>query len=339
MRRATAAPGALGVVVDGDQRTGAASGSLDLAGGEPVTPEARFRIASITKPIIAAIVLTAADRGELDLDAIVADLVPGVIRPDPPVTVRQLLSHTSGIFDEGNEGDPVADAAALTDPDLRAEADDVLQRYRAGEPVIASDRLLIALAETHDRYFRPGAGYHYSNINYQLAALVAETATGRTVAELLDARIVEPLGLEDTTIAPPDLRSPDLRGYDEAGGGTITDVTDDLLAFGNGGNGGIVSTADELLAMLRAIVRGELFSQELVIEMETPVREAYVLGLGTAVTPCGDVYGHSGSVNGTRSVAWVSPDGSHGIVLAVNLRGAQEPHLEARAGGILCAGK
>jgi CubicO group peptidase (beta-lactamase class C family) len=49
-----------------------------------------------------------------------------------------------------------------------------------------------------------GAGYHYS----QLAALIVETATGQTVAELLDARIVEPLGVEDTTIAPPGRRDP-----------------------------------------------------------------------------------------------------------------------------------
>ncbi len=339
MREAAEAPGALGVLIDGDLRTEAASGTLALEGSVPATPEARFRIASITKPIVAALVLTAVDRGELDLDATVADLVPGVLRPDPPVTVRQILAHTSGVFDEGNEGDPVADAANLTDPTLRAEADDVVARYAAGERVIAPDRLLVALAETHDRYFDPGSGYHYSNINYQLAAMVAEAATGQPIPDLLRDRIVEPLGLEHTTIAPPDLASPELRGYDEGDDGTITDVTDDLVAFGNGGNGGIVTTADELLAILRAIVRGELFGQGLVEAMETPVMESYGLGLGTTSSGCGTFYGHSGSVNGTRSTALISPDGSRGIVLAFNLRSNREPHAEARAVGLLCTGR
>ena len=127
---------------------------------------------------------------------------------------------------------------------------------RAGERVIARDRLLVALAETHDRYFEPGEGYHYSNINYQLAAMVVDAATGRSISDLLRERMVEPLGLAHTTIAPPDLASQDLGGYDEGDGGSVTATTDDLVAFGNGGNGGIVSTADELLIILRAIVRG-----------------------------------------------------------------------------------
>jgi D-alanyl-D-alanine carboxypeptidase len=337
LREAAGSPGALGVLVDGEDRLAAASGTLDLEGTRPATPEARFRIASITKPIVAALVLTAVDRGELDLDATVADLLPGVLRPDPPITVRQVLAHTSGVFDEGNEGDPIADMKALADPALQAEARDLAARSAAGEHVIASDRLLVALAETHDRYFAPGTGYHYSNINYQIAAMLVETATGQSIADVLRSRIVEPLGLRHTTIAPPDLASPDLRGYDAAEDGTTTDVTDDLLAFGNGGNGGIVTTADELLAILRAVVGGELFGADLVTQMETPVRESYGLGLGTTATGCGRFHGHSGSVNGTRSVALVSPDGALGIVLAYNLRSTREPNAEARATGLLCA--
>ena len=327
------------MLIDGEKRVAAAAGTLDLAGTLPATPESRFRIASITKPIVAALVLTAVDRGELDLDATVGDLLPGVLRPDPPVTVRQLLAHTSGVFDEGNEGDVLTDVAAIPDATLRAEAEDLIKRYDAGERFVAPDRLLVALAETHDRYFEPGEGFHYSNINYQLAAMVVEAATGRPLSDLLGERIVEPLGLVHTTIAPPDLASPDLRGYDEGGEGTVTDATDNLLLFGNGGNGGIVSTADELLTILRAIVRGELFGRDLVEEMETPVMGSYGLGLGTTRTSCGTFYGHSGSVNGTRSTTLISPDGDLGIVLAYNLRSTSEPGAETRAVGLVCSAR
>ena len=76
----------------------------------------------------------------------VDDLVPGVIRSDPPITLRMLLDHTSGLFNL-DEGDPVADTAKLTDPTLIAEVAALTEGTEAGQPVVASDRLLLALAE------------------------------------------------------------------------------------------------------------------------------------------------------------------------------------------------
>ena len=188
------APGALAVVRVGDRRWAVTSGSADNH-RTPLEATDTFRIASITKPVLATLVLTAVDRGELSLDDTVGNLLPGVLRDKPAITVRMLLNHTSGIFDELNEGDPRADIAKLTDPALASEAKRLSSRYAAGEHVIASDRLLVALAETHDRYFPPGAAFHYSNTNYQLAAMVLEKVTGQSSASLLRTRIVTPLRL------------------------------------------------------------------------------------------------------------------------------------------------
>ena len=293
LRERIGAPGALGVLVEGDARAAAVSGHGDLDGRTTLGDDTRFRIGSVTKPIVAALVLTAVDRGELALDAVVGDLLPGVLRAEPPVTVRQLLDHTSGIFDEGNEGDPLDDIARIADPAIRTEAERVARAYRAGTPVVAPARLLVALAETHDRYFAPGTGYHYSNINYELAGMVLEHATGRTLAALLDDRVVRPLGLARTSLAPADATSPEMRGYESTSGETV-DLTDDLAYFGNGGHGGIVSTADEVLEMLRATVGAELFPRALVTDMETPVRESYGLGLATYALRCGTFFGHGG---------------------------------------------
>jgi D-alanyl-D-alanine carboxypeptidase len=336
------APGALAALVRDGERTWASSGVADV-GDTPITESARFRIASITKPIVAALVVDAVDRGEVSLDAIVGELLPGVLRPDPPVTVRQLLDHTSGIFDETNsitsEEDLLADIARL-DPTLRAEAEAIRQKALAGEQVIAPDRLMVALSETHERYFMPGSGHHYSNTNYQLAAMVLEAVTGKPLGALLAARVVEPLRLSLTTIAPPDLGSPELRGYGtSATDGSLVDLTDDLSLFGNGGNGGIISTADELLAMLRAIVSGELLPAGLVAEMKKPSREYYGLGLATYRLTCGTFYGHEGGVNGTASIAIVSDDGADGVVIALNLRSGEDPRLPALADAMLCAGR
>jgi D-alanyl-D-alanine carboxypeptidase len=328
--------GALGVVLTGGRRFAATSGTADLL-GTPITDRTRFRIASITKPIVATLVLDAVAHGKLGLDDVVDDLLPGAVRATPPVTIRQLLDHTAGIFDESNDGDPQADLARVTDPALQDEGRSVEERYLAGERVVASDRLLVALAETHDRYFAPGQGYHYSNIGYQLAAMVLERVTGQSLSDLLRTRIVEPLGLRRTTIAPPDLASPEFRGYDASPvDGSPVDVTDGLLEFGNGGNGGVLSTADDLLTIMQAIVSGRLLPTALVAEMERPVLQSYGLGLATYELSCGRFYGHGGSVNGTQSVALVSPDGADGIVMAVNFRSSDDPGLPQLADQVLC---
>ena len=335
-RETYGAYGALAAIEIGGERLLLTSGTAD-AHGTPLTDDARFRIASNTKPIVAALVLDAVARGKLTLDDKVASYLPGLVRSEPPITVRQVLDHTSGVFDEGNEGDTTTDIEKIADPKLRDQARDLAQRYVAGERVIASDRMIIALAETHERYNMPGLGYHYSNPNYQIAAMVLAKATGQTLAELFATRIAEPLGLERTTVVPPDLSSPEMRGYQADADGALQDVTDDLVAFGNGGNGGIKSTANELLRIMHAIVAGGLLPPDLTTQMKTPSFGTYGLGLATYRFTCGTFYGHEGSVSGTRSVAVSRDDGQAGAVIALNANTASEPGLPTVAERMLCS--
>jgi len=335
-RRASyGSPGVLAVLRFGRTEWTAWSGSADLA-GTPITAETRFRIASITKSIVGALVVDAVGRGEVALDDVVGDLLPGLLRDDPPVTVRQLLDHTSGIFDPSIEGEE-QDIQRLP-ADLRSEAEAIYARYLAGESVVARAELLVALAETRDRYFAPGSDYHYSNTNYQLVGLVLERVTGQTLAALLAERIVGPLGLRHTTLAPFDTGAPEMRGYDLAAPGEpLTDVTDDLLFFGNGGSGGILTTAAELLTIMQAIAAGRFASPELLVKQTTPNLENYGLGIATYALACGAVaLGHEGLVDGTRSIALVSPDGRDGVVIAFNLRSGSDPLLTYLAGRALC---
>lgn len=333
------APGALALVdVDGERVVGW-SGAADLDGA-PIGAATRFRIASITKPITATLVLDAVQRGEVSLDDHLVDLVPGLLGGDPSVTVRMLLDHTSGIFDQTNNLDILDDIALLTDPTQIAEAEDLAARYLAGEDVIVPDRLLVALAEAHGRDFPAGTEYRYGNLNYQVAAIVLETVTGQPVADLLRERIVEPLGLEQTTIAPPDLASPDFRGYGtDVDDGSLVDITDEFELFGNGASGGVVSTAGELATIMQAIVAGELLEPSLLDEMRTPTELSdgtYGLGLGRYGLTCGTFYGHEGGVNGTASIALVSEDGTDVVVVALNLRDGSNPNMPALADDLLC---
>jgi D-alanyl-D-alanine carboxypeptidase len=334
------APGALALVAVDDQRVGGWSGAADLD-GTAITPDTRFRIASITKPITATLVLDAVQRGELSLDDRVNDLVPGLLaEAAPPVTVRMLLDHTSGVFDETNNQDIVDDLALLTDADQIAEANDLLARYLAAEAIIVPDRLLVALAEAHGRDFPAGTDFTYSNVNYQVAAIVLEEVTGRPIADLLRERIVEPLGLEHTTMAPPDLDTPEFHGYGtDVDDGSLVDITDDLTLFGNGASGGVISTAEELLTMMQAIVGGDLIDERLLSDMRAATTlsgRTYGLGLASYRLTCGAFYGHEGGVNGTASIALVSWDGAGGAVVAFNLRDGSDPRMPALADDLLC---
>ena len=330
-RESYGAPGALAISRNGGAEWSAVSGVADLT-GTGLTDASRFRIASITKPIVALLVLDSVSRGEVSLDDTVGDFVPDVLRPDPPVSVRMLLDHTSGIFNVGDESDLRADIAALTDAELKREATDLATRYLAGEHVSMPDRLYVALAETHERYFEPGAGYHYSNVNYQLAAMVLNLVTGMPLAELLRTRLVGPLGLRHTTIAPDDTGTPEMHGYITNSDGTMVDMTDDFLALGNGGSGGVISTAGELLTTMQAIVSGELLAEPLVTDMRTATTQShdqYGLGLATYNLSCGTFYGHAGAVNGIHTIALVNDDGAVGVVIAFNLSSDVDPNLLA----------
>ncbi len=338
-RTSFGAPGAVAVLVDGKGQWNGFSGSADVSGTD-LTSESRFRIGSITKSITAALMLDEIERGTVSLDDHVADLLPGVLSTEPQISVRMLLDHSSGLFNVGDEGDTIADIAKLTDPATRAEAEDLVAKYLAGKQVIVPDRLFVALAETHGLYFEPGTGIHYSNVNYQLAGMVLAKVTGMSIADLVRTRIVEPLGLRHTTLAPEDAHSPEMRGYRvDAGESELTDVTDDFLAIGNGASGGVISSAEEVLTMMQAIVSGRLVDPLLLRDMKDATVQSdgsYGLGLATYYLSCGRFYGHGGSIDGTQSIAIVNDDGTSGVVLAINLRKATDPNLLGLADKLLC---
>ena len=186
----------------------------------------------------------------------------------------------------------------------------------------------------------PGTEFRYGNVNFQVAAIVLEAVTGMSFAELLQERLVEPLGLERTTLTPPDLAAPEFRGYvTDLDDGSLVDATDDLSLFGNGASGGVISTADELLTMMKAIIGGELLGDALRDEMVTPTAlsdETYGLGVARYGLTCGTFHGHERAVNGKASIALVSEDGTDGVVVALNLRDGSDPRMPALADDLLC---
>ena len=171
-------------------RVEAAAGFADVATGESLTVEHRFRIGSVTKIFVAALVLQLVAEGLLDLDADAAPFVEDV-------TIRQLLNHTSGLDDF------MGDSCLFFEPYRR----DPGHRWELGP----RDELRLVMEKP--RLFAPGAGWAYHGSNYLVLRLVVEEATGVGLRDALRQRVLAPLGLEKTDLIAGPLRGDCARGY------------------------------------------------------------------------------------------------------------------------------
>jgi CubicO group peptidase (beta-lactamase class C family) len=167
-------PGAvLGIWHDGET-TIAPYGVLNAGTGVETTVDSLFQIGSVSKPWTATMIVQLATEGRLTLDDPVVKLLPEA-SVDPRITVRHLLTHTSGI-----DGDVFTDTG---------RGDDCVERY-------------VALLGEVDRLFEPGTAYSYCNAGFVLLGRIIEVLDGRTWDKSLKARLVEPLGLTHTVTLP-----------------------------------------------------------------------------------------------------------------------------------------
>lgn len=175
----TMSPGcALSVIQDGRIIYKRGYGMADLDHDIPITPETVFHVASISKQFTAAAILLLAQEGKLSLD----DDVHKYIRELPdfgvPITIRQLIHHTSGLRDQW---------ALLT-----------LAGWRYSLDLITDDDVLDLVSRQRDLNFKPGDEYLYCNTGYTLLAQIIKRVSGQTLREFTTARIFEPLGMKST---------------------------------------------------------------------------------------------------------------------------------------------
>ncbi len=302
---AAGATGAALRVDDGRGTTRLAAGAGRLDPPEPLRPGARVRAGSLTKTFVATVVLQLAAERRLRLDDTVERWLPGLVPGGDGITLRQLLNHTSGLFDVVE--DEAFFRGVLTDP---------LREY--------TPRQLVGIATAHPPVFAPGTGWGYSNTGYILLGLVLERATHRSVPALLRERITGPLGLRDTFL--PD-RSPDIPGVHAHGylppaltGGAYRDITR-VSPTALGTAGALVSTPDDLRRFYRALLGGHLLRPAQLAEMRTTAEAGpgygYGLGLYTRTTPCGRIWGNDGGAPGYETIAWNDASGRRGFVLAI----------------------
>lgn len=301
-------------------------GLADLEAPAPAAPDGRFRAASVSKVLTAAVLARLAARGEIDLGAPVGAHLPDLPPALRPITLRQLAGHLGGIRHYRRE-DFVPSPIDHRHFDSLGEA----------LALFADDELVAA----------PGAEYRYSTFGYTLLGAALEAATGRPFPALLETEVVRPLGLQRTGIDDPAAILPGRAAlyertrdgglaragyvdpsYKWPGGGLLTSP-EDLVRFG------LAHLGD---GYLPPAMRAELFAPQ-----ATAAGEPTGVGLAWRV---GEdwrgrrVYHHSGSMEGARSSLLLYPEHRLAIALASNLGGAPrevettlqmlaEPFLEA----------
>jgi D-alanyl-D-alanine carboxypeptidase len=293
----------------------ATAGSAQAGRRVPVAAGGAFRIGSITKTFVATVVLQLVGDGAIGLDDPVQRHLPGVLPSGyPPIAVRDLLQHTSGV--------PNYLPEVLSGPD----------RILANRTRTWAPEQLVALATAHPRAFEPGTALGYSNTNYVLLGMLVRAVTGHWWGTEVHRRIARPLELT-STYAPGDdltLPVPHARGYltlISRGRRELVDITDYPMSVTDAA-GSMTSTARDLNAFLGALLGGELLPATLLEQMLEPSDKGHLLGvagwgLGILELPlpgCGGrpVYGDGGGIHGYVCLAFATRDAHRRVTVSLN---------------------
>ncbi len=290
----------VGVVQGEDTLFLKAYGKADLENGSPMSEDGVFRIASLTKQFTAAAVLELVEQGRVALDDDIRTYLPDLDTQGRVLRIRQLLNHTSGVRN-------VYELAAWS-------------RIRPLRLPRAETRKLVlqGLAE-EGLDFEPGTDFHYSNTGYDLLGDMIEKVTGTDLGSFFRTELLEPLGMDHTSMCPwPRVIPHRVRGY-EPDGGTLTNafrISQGVLFA----SGGLCSDARDLLRWNAALHGGRVLSPESYRAMTTPEGASTTYGYGLFINTLQGhrVIRHNGSVPGFASQLEYYPDDSLSIVVLAN---------------------
>ncbi|MEU7134610.1 serine hydrolase domain-containing protein [Streptomyces sp. NPDC046261] len=303
------------------------AGVADVRTGRGIRLTDRFRAGSVTKTVIATVTLQLAAERRLNVDdPVIGHLPPATAnalagaRYGRYVTVRQLLTHTSGLF-------------SYTD-DRGFHRDFFGRGFAAHRFVSHSPDTLVRTALAHPPYAPPGTRYRYSNTDYLLLGMVIRQVTGRSYAAEARRRVIAPLRLSGTSFpgTRATLPSPHGRAYSASGPGTAHDVTE-LNPSAAGAAGEMVSTLPDLNRFFQALLGGALLPpSQLRAMLDTRATGGcYGMGVFPVRLPCRrTVWGHNGEINGSYVQTLATADGRHLVSYRVNSDSRLPQKTEAR---------
>ncbi|MGV9264849.1 serine hydrolase domain-containing protein [Kitasatospora sp. NPDC003701] len=287
------------------------SGARSMVDGHAPDADVQYRIGSLTKTFVAVLVLRLRDEGLLDLADPLDRHLPGT--PADGATVAQLLAHSAGLASE-----TPAPWWERTDGSLRPDLADVLERE-------------------HPRKHPAGRLHHYSNPGYALLGALVERLRGEPWGEVLRREVLEPLGMDRTTLLPE---------HPHAGGFAVHPWADVMLPEPLTDTG-LMAPAGQLWSTVADLARWAAFlaggdpkvlAAGTIAEMRRPATGpegenwsgGYGLGLQLLRHEGRVLYGHTGSMPGFTAGLWVSEaDGLAAIALANATSGGSTPRVAA----------
>jgi CubicO group peptidase (beta-lactamase class C family) len=301
-----------GVVLAADHGTilyHEAFGFRDFGKQTPLQANDIFELASVSKQFTAMIIMMLKEDGLLSFDDPVDHYLPGL--PYPGITIRHLLTHTSGL------------------PDYQA----IMDQYWDKSKVAGNEDILEYLNRYHPpARFQPGEKYAYSNTGYILLGSIAEKVSGKDFHELCRERIFQKLGMTDTDLRTPAQRNaianfavghiyvPEKKRYIRADSFPSSDYT--IWLGHRKGPGRISSTAADLLKWDQALYSGQLISTQALTEAFMPYRlnndSLSYYGFGWMLQPDGARVYHTGDNPGYKTIIMRFPAQQKTLIVLCN---------------------
>jgi D-alanyl-D-alanine carboxypeptidase len=327
----------------GDDTWAEAVGTREIdGGGGRVDEDDRVRIASLTKSMVAAVLLQLQSEGEVDLDLTLGDYLPGLLPYENEPTIRQVMQHSGGLNDYFAYLYPSLMENDLTD-------------FYNGHRTDYEPEELVAIGTQGPLLFEPGTAWAYSNTGYMALGLLVEKLTGDDLDDVLEDRVFDPADLDDTYL--PREGSSGVRGANPVPYLTTGDAEEpyfDTTALSNDqlwAAGSVVSTMEDVNEFYRALADGTILDEAQLAEMrryvDTGFGYGYGLGLmglnlGCPGAPDETFIGHDGGGLGHQTYSFHSLDGERQATFTWNIddrHGETDPEELAWAiSGVLIAG-
>lgn len=290
-------------------------GVADLNSKNRVTPSTNFNICSLTKQFTAYCILKLADEQKLSPDDKIADYLPGLkSKPAGMATIRQLMTHCSGIIDHYDFAD------------------------RASFKEFRDKDVLNAIMPVDSEYFKPGTAYRYSNTAFCLLSLIIEQVSGCSFPQAIRENIFRPLKMNRSEVINPDSGIPKRAlGYEFDNGSFKLSDAGESLFFSTMGDGGIYTPINDYLKWITAIQNGKVLNSAIVKNAQSPQfpmdkkrNLSYGFGWFVAGSGEGRIVYHTGSNGGFRTIVFMVPSRKYSVVIFSNRTGVDLEDLVGR---------
>ena len=288
-------------------------GMANLEHSVPVSSDTVFHIASISKHILAAVLLQLVDQGSVNLDADVTEYLPEAPTQKRKVTVRQLLNHTSGIY------------SFTSLPDAEAN-----------ERLDATHEQVLAWIKDKPFDFEPGTSWRYDNSAFYIAGMVVERVTHQEYGAYVRQHVFDPLGMESARLCDARMVVPHLASGYERQSDTLLNAAflTWKLPFAAGA---ICATASDIVKWEAALDAGRVLSPASLALMRTPTTLSdgtqidYGLGTRLGALDGHRVVGHTGSGGGYAAALESFPNDHVTVVVLINTGVGAGPALSLAA--------